>query len=262
MQRLGNGARKEYARQEAVLGLASRLHVQAFLLRLVVLAAPLTGGCVVGQISEMPTWVGFEEEDVYGADDVAVLVLKAEPPARLLLAAGRIGPNGWRGKGSTNGVWISARDGFVVARVSPTHDDMAYAVIRVRPHHLAAGRDAAASTTETGVWSAVPANAGAGDATQGREEGGDRLAYGPTGQAQVPVFKAIARRVTFAGTIAIDALPEADANAVPRKVAITPVASPDSIAEVRRFLARHYPKVRARVVARPLQMTRWTEATE
>jgi hypothetical protein len=261
MQRRNNGAQTKDARQAAVLGRVSRLRMRASVLRLIVLAPLLTGGCA-GQIGEMPTWVGFEEEDVYGADDVSVVVLKVEPPARLLLAAGRIGPNGWRGKGPTSGVWISARDGFVVARVSPTQDEMAYAVIGVHPHHLAPGKDAGAPTTEAGFWSAVSANLGAESATRGLRDGGDLPAYRPTGQAHVPVLKAIARRVTFVGTVALAAWPEPDANAVPGKVGITSVTSPDDIEAVRRFMAQHYPKVRARVVASPLQMMSWTEPAE
>ena len=80
---------------------------------LVVLVPLLAGGCAA-QISEMPTWVGFEEDNVMGADDTAVVVLKVAPPAQVLLAEGRIDPNGWRGKGSASRAWLPARDGFVV----------------------------------------------------------------------------------------------------------------------------------------------------
>ncbi|MBN2575398.1 MAG: hypothetical protein JXP73_12615 [Deltaproteobacteria bacterium] len=234
--------------------------MRSFPLRLVVVSL-LAVGCA-GQISEMPTWVGFEEDNVEGGDDVAVIVLKITPPAEILLAAGRIGPDGWRGKGPASGVWLSARDGFVVARVSPSQDEMAYAVVQVRPRHLAGGKERGEPTYETGFWSAVPADAGAGGATQAPAKAGNRPAYGPTGEARIPLFKAIAGRVAFVGTIRIDALREFDAGETPQKVGITPVVSPDDIEAVRRLLASHYPKIRARVVPSPLQMMRWNRAAE
>jgi hypothetical protein len=231
------------------------LRMRPIFLTLMVLVPVIAGGCAA-QISEMPTWVGFEEENVEGADDTAVVVLKVAPPAQVLLAAGRVGASGWRGKGPKSGVWLSARDGFVVAKVSPTQDEMAYAVIQVRPPHLAGEKEGAAPTDEMGFWSAVPASAQAGGAMRGPETAGDGLAYGPVGEARIPAFKAIAGRVTFVGTIRIDALPASDASEVGQKVSITEVASPDDVEVVRRFMAQHYPMVRARVVQRPLQMVK------
>ena len=76
------------------------------------------------------------------------------------------------------------------------------------------------------------------------------------------MFRAIAGRVAFAGTLRMDALQEPEASGPPPKVGITPATSPDDIEAVRRFLAQHYPKIRARVVPSPLQMMRWNEATE
>lgn len=229
--------------------------MRSIFLTLVVFLAPPAGGCA-GQIGEMPTWAAFDEDDVEAANDAAIVVLKVVPPAQVLLAAGRIDQNGWRSKGPRSGVWLSAKAGFVVARVSPTQDEDAYAVIQVRPDQLAGGRDGTAPTYETGFWSVVPGSAMAGGATQGSEKAGDRPAYGPVGEARVPLFGAIAGRVAFVGAIKIDALREADSDEAPQKVGITPVASLEDIEAVRRFLAQHYPKVRARIVSRPLQMMR------
>jgi|GEM_PF-7019290 len=159
--------------------------MRSIFLRFVALLPMLAGSCA-GQISEMPTWVGFNEDNVEGADDVAVVVIKVAPPAQVLLAAGRIGPNGWRSKNPAGGVWLSARDGFVVARVSPTQDEMAYAVIQVRPDHQSDGKDGTAPTYETGFWSALPGTPGAEVATEGPVKDGARPAYGPTGEARVP----------------------------------------------------------------------------
>jgi hypothetical protein len=256
-----DGAQEDCAWQSTALRLLSRLRMRSIFLTFVVLLAMLAGSCA-RQISEMPTWVGFDEDNVEGTDDVAVVVIKVAPTAQVLLAAGRIGPNGWRSKSPAGGVWLSARDGFVVARVSPTQDEMAYAVIQVRPDHLGDGTDGTAPTYETGFWSALPGTPGSAVATEGPGKNEERLAYGPTGEARVPVFKAIAQRVTFAGTIGLDALPKPDADGAPQKVGITPVTSPEDIMAVTRFLAQHYPKVRARVVPSPLQMMRRDEVLE
>jgi len=252
---------KDCALQSTALGLLSRPRMRSIFLTFVALLPMLEGSCA-GQISEMPAWIGFDEDNVEGTDDVAVVVIKVAPAAQVLLAAGRIGPNGWRCKSPAGGVWLSARDGFVVARVSPTQDEMAYAVIQVRPDHLGDGKDGTAPTYETGFWSALPGTPGAAVTTEGPGKDGAPPAYSPTGEARVPVFKAIAQRVTFAGTIEIDALPKPDADEAPQKVGITPVTSPEDIMAVTRFLAQHYPKVRARVVPSPLQMMRRDEVIE
>jgi len=233
--------------------------MRSLLLTLVGLLPLLAVGCA-GQISEMPTWVGFDEDNVEAGNHVAVVVLKVEPPAQVLLAAGRIDQNGWRSTGRKGEVWLSARDGFVVAKVTPTQDEMAYAVIQVKPDQLAGGSAASTPTYETGFWPRVTTNAVTGGSTQGEERAGDRLAYGPAGEGRVPVLKAIAGRVVFVGAIRIDALQEHGTDKAPPKIGITPVASPDDGEAVRRFLAEKYPKVRARIVPRPLQMMRRTEA--
>jgi hypothetical protein len=228
---------------------------------LVVLVALVAGGCA-GEIGEMPTWVGFQEDNVEGADDVAVAVLKVTPPSQVLLAAGRIGPNGWRSKGPKSEVWLSARDGFVVAKVSPTQDELAYAVLQVRPSQLAGTGEGTALSQETGFWSAVPGSAEIGGATHGTEKAADGPAYGPAGEARIPAFTAIARRVTFVGTIKIDALAAPDGDQAPQKVGITPVFPAEDIEAVRGFLAQRYPKIGARVVPGPLQMVRRNAAAE
>jgi hypothetical protein len=222
--------------------------MRSLFLTLVVLGPLLAGGCAA-QIQEMPTWVAFGEDNLEGSNDTAVVVLKVTPSAEVLLAPGRIDPNGWRSKGKKSGVWLSAQGGFVVAKVSPTEDAAAYAVIGVRPDRLTGTAEGIAPTYESGFWSLVPGNAEPGT-------------YGPTGETRVPLLKAIAARVTFVGAIRIDALGEADANEMPQKVGITPVTSPDDIEAVRRFMRKEYTKVTARVVPAPLQMMRRNEATE
>ncbi len=227
--------------------------MRSIFLTLLVLLLPLAGGCA-GQIGEMPTWVAFDEDgNVETGNDQAVVVLKVAPPAEVLLSPGRIEQNGWRAQGKKSAVWLSARDGFVVAKVAPTHDAMAYAVIGVRPARLAGAQAGMAHTYETGFWSVLPG-------TAPPDKGGEGVAYGPAGEARVPLCQAIAGRVAFAGTIRIDALRDPDANEAPPKVGITPATSPDDIEAVRRFLAQQYPLVRARVVPIPLQMMRRNES--
>jgi hypothetical protein len=226
----------------------------------VALVLPLLAGGCAGRIEEMATWVGFDE---YA--DEALVVLGISTPASVLLAPGRIHRNGWGGRGPTAGRWLSARDGFVVAKVAPTQDDAAYAIIQVRPDRFAAGKDATAPTYETGFWPLVPGNV-VSPPTTGDAQGaaapagaGERPAYGPAGEARVPVLAATAGRVAFAGTIRIDPVRASDTDETPQKVGITPVVSPDDLAAVGRFMAEHYPKVTARIVPRPLQMMRRTQ---
>ena len=222
--------------------------MRSIFLTLVVLLSLPAGGCA-GQISEMPTWVAFDEDTVEGANDVAVVVLKVVPPAEVLLAAGRIEPSGWRSSGPKNRAWLPARDGFVVARVSPTQDEDAYAIIEVRPGQVVAATEGTAATYDTGFWSAVAGNAAP-------------PSYGPTGEARVSVLKAVAGRVSFVGTLRIAALQEPRAGEAPQKVGITPVVAPEDSDAVKRFMAEHYPKVRARMVSRPLEMMRRNEAAK
>ncbi len=217
------------------------------------LALPLLAADCVAQISEMPTFVGFDEDNVEGGNDAAVVVLKVEPPAEILLAAGCIGPQGWRGTGPKNRAWLSARGGFVVAKVTPTQDDMAYAVVQVRPQPVGTS-ERTAPTYETAFWSIAASGAAA-------TPGGNGPAYGPGDQARIPLVEAVAGRVVFAGTLRIDALAEPGAGEAPQKVAITPVTSSD-LGEVSRFMAQRYPKVRARILPRPLQMMRMREGTD
>jgi hypothetical protein len=214
-----------------------------------VLLPLLVGGCA-GHVSEMPTWVGFDEYN-----DDAIVVLKVDPPASVLLAVGSIDQKGWRAKGPKSRMWLSACDGFIVARVSPTQDDGAYGVIQVRLDKSPGGQDGAAPTYETGFWSVVPAE-------RASEEGGSGKNYAPAGEARIPVLKATAARVTFAGTIRIDAMREPGSDEAPQKVGITPVTAPDDMAAVGRFMAQHYPKVTARIVPGPLQMMRGNENAE
>jgi len=213
------------------------------------LLALWVGGCA-GQITEMPTWIPFSEYTDNGLyTDDGVVVLKVSPPASVLLAIGRIEQEGWREKRGAGRVWLSAKDGHVVAKASPAQQDVAYAVVEVRPDSLPGGEGAALGY-ETGFWAATA------------EKAGDRPAYQPTGQARVPVFKATAARVTFAGAIRIDPVRAPDSKEPPQKVGITPVTSSDEMEAVRRFMAERYPKVTARLQSAPLQMMRRFEPGE
>jgi hypothetical protein len=223
------------------------------------LLAGLAGGCA-GQIGEMPTWVAFAEENVESGNDVGIVVLKVAPSAEVLLAVGRIEHNGWRSTGRQSRVWLAAQDGFVVARVSPVQDETTYAVIQVRPDQPAGAKDEVALTYETAFWSVAPG--GAAVAAGATDEATARPAYRPTGEVRLPVLKAAAGRVVFAGTIRIDAVREPDAAEAPRKVGITPAVAADDLEVVRRFMAQHYPKVTARIVASPLQMMRRNEPAD
>lgn len=209
----------------------------------------LLGGCA-GQVSEMPNWVSFGEDSVEGENDYAVVVLRVEPAAEVLLSDGRAEQSGWRGSSSRR--WLSCQDGYVVARVSPTHDQMAYGVVQVRPGQPVAD-EARANPDGGGLWAAAPTSAAPG-------KSGDGIAYGPAADASIPLFRAAMGRVSFVGTLRIEGVGERETGQAAQKVVIWPATSPDDLDAARRFVAQHYPKIRARVVASPLQMMKRSEA--
>ena len=192
-----------------------------------------------GFVAEMPTWVGFDEDS-----DEAILLLAVTPPASVGLAVGRIERDGWRGKGPKSRTELSAKNGFVVAKVAPTQDDHAYALVEARPENCKILGAEASSTYATAFWSAATAEPARGCPT-----------YAPSGEAHLPVFRATAGRVTFVGGIRLGATKDPELDAPPAKIAVIPV-SPDDMEAARRFMAQHYPKVTARVVPRPLEMLR------
>jgi hypothetical protein len=205
-----------------------------------------------GHIADLPAWIGFEEDN-----EDAVIVLAVTPPASVVLAAGRIEHDGWRSKGPSGRAHLLATDGFLVAKVSPTQDEQAYAIVEVCPNHSASHSDERPSTYTTAFWSVMPSGSPATSATDSSVEQTvrERPAYAPSGEAHLPVLKATAGRVTYVGAITIAATKDAESDGPPAKVGITP-AAPDDIEAARRFMAKHYPKVTARIVARPLEMIR------
>jgi hypothetical protein len=206
----------------------------------------LLGACG-GQINDLPTWVGFAEDS-----EDAIVLLAVTPPGSVVLAAGRVESSGWRGKGPSARMRLVARDGFIVAKVSPTLGDQAFAITQVCPEGATVGVDAPPFDHATAFWLVGVAGAPASEASvplAGRE------CYVPTGEARLPVLKAIAGRVTYLGKLRVAATERAEPDQPAAKVGVTPEAS-DDLELPRKFMAQHFPKVTARVVARPLEMMR------
>ena len=219
--------------------------------REVVLCLLLASGCG-GYVSELPAWIGFGEDN-----EDAVVLLAVTPPTSVVLAAGRIERNGWRSKGPASRVRLPASDGFVIAKVAPTQDDQAYAIVQACLEHSARGGDERQTTYATAFWSAIAPGSRASSAADAavQQAVGECSIYAPSGEAQLPVMTAVAGRVTYVGAIGIAATWDAESHEAPAKVGVTP-AAPDDIEAAQQFMAKHYPKVTARIVVRALGMMR------
>jgi hypothetical protein len=210
----------------------------------------LASGCA-GQVAELPTWIGFDEES-----DESVVLLAVMPGARVVLAAGKIERDGWRSQGTPRRAELSAKDGFVVAKVSPTQDEQAYAVVEVRPDACTGSSQEASSSYATAFWSMAAAPPVPSGTSSSEQPTTARCpAYAPAGEARLPVFRATAARVTYVGGLRLGVSRDPESAEPPAKISVTPT-SPDDQEAARRFMAQRYPKVTARVIPRPLEMMR------
>lgn len=146
----------------------------------------------------------------------AIVVLRVVPDAYVQVALGRVSPEGWFSWEGATQLW--PEDGFIVARVRPTEPWQAYAIVKIRPE-------------QSGVHS-----------------------YSPDTDQPLIVFTAVPGQINYAGAIQL-AVEAPQPEGSPRLVA-TPATSPKDTDDVRHFLARHYPRVRAPVVANYLRLER------
>jgi hypothetical protein len=197
-------------------------------------------------------------------DEDAIIVLRVVPRAWVTIAPGNYGRHGWISMSMGSQYW--AEDGFVVAKVTPTDEmeDQAYAVTQVRPEHYTNMADEQPFTRETAMWTPVRyqgAMPGAVPALTAKAMAsvGECPAFSPKSGRDMPVFRAPAGRVTYVGTIRIDASKNMESGEVSERIGITPITSPGDEALVAKLMAKRYPGVRARIVRRPLRMMRRNE---
>jgi hypothetical protein len=247
------------------LGWTARMRVFQRLLPLAIAILSLASGCA-GHIREL------SPDEPFDADEKdAIVVLQVTPRAWVVLVRGKFDRYGWRSKGVLNSREVWSEDGFVVAKVTPTKKDEGYAIVEIRPERYSSRAEEPAFTYATALWSPKKNYRGP-PVLLLLQAAGEMLmecpVYTPLGEAHLPVFKAIAGQVTYVGAIRIDASKDPESDDPPEQIGITPVTSPEDEETledeetVARFITKHYPKVRARVKTRVLQMMRRNEYTE
>jgi hypothetical protein len=221
----------------------------------------LASGCA-GHMAELSPKTSFDEDDRR-----AIIVFRVIPRAWVVLEKGRYDVDGWRSKGLSSRTQFWPENGFVVAKVSRTGDDEAYAITEVRPERSTNLTDEAVFIHAAALWS--PAGHGAGvpgllpamvaDVAKRVTE---CPAYIPKGEARLPTFEAVAGQVTYLGAIRVDAAKDSKSKDPPKKIGITPIASASDAEAVARFVAKQYPKVRAKLTTGVLRMMRRNEYTD
>ena len=230
--------------------------------RLLALALWLLASGCAGHITQLSPKTSFTEDD-----RKAIIVFQVRPRAWVVVERGRYDENGWRSKGLSSRTQFWPESGFVVARVSPTGENEAYAITEVRPEQYAGRAGEPAFTYSTALWSPVGYSRGGAGLLPAMAAGAaenltECPAYTPRGEAHLPTFGAVAGRVTILGTIWIDASRDPESDDPPEKIGITPITSPGDAEAVARFVSKHYPKVQAKVTTGVLRMMRRNEYTD
>jgi hypothetical protein len=220
----------------------------------------LASGCA-GHIRELSPDKPFDADD-----KDAIVVLRVTPKAWVVLVRGRFDRYGWRAKGALNRMQLWSGGGFVVAKVTPTEEDEGYAIVEIRPERYSNRDEEPAFTYATALWSPtkptiVPLGLVPAVVSAAATSLTEIPAYSPHGEAHLPVFSAVAGRVTYVGAIRIDASKDPESDDPPEKIGVTPVPLPGNAdAEAAAgFMAKHYPNVHATISTRRLQMMRWNE---
>lgn len=216
----------------------------------------LASGCA-GHIRELSPDKPFDADD-----KDAIVVLRVTPNAWVVLVRGRFDRYGWRAKGVLNRRQLWSEDGFVVARVTPTEEDEGYAIVEIRPERYSNRAQEPAFTYATALWSQLSSGIFRPIEASALAQALEGPTYFPKGEARLPVFSAVAGQVTYVGAIRIDASKDPESDDPPEKIGVTPIQLPNDAEAVARFMAKHYPNVRARVTTRVRQMMRWNEYTD
>jgi len=148
--------------------------------------------------------------------DDAIVVLKATTLATFTILAGHSDRNGW----STVAQWrpyrINPVDGCIVLRLAARTSYDNYAIVRIRP-----------------LDEASPLSTKGYAVLRGRE---------------LAVFRAVGGRITYVGALGFEELGDEP------YLSIEPDGGPDDVRLVAQYMARTYPKVRARMVVDQMRM--------
>jgi hypothetical protein len=139
------------------------------LLRTLAVLAMATACACTTYTRNLPPTTKFDEQSRY-----AIIVLKVEPLARVLIAPGIVDRNGWQmvTAGQAFGAW--AEEGIIILEVNPRTEEDTYGVTMVAP------------------------------------DDGSYASYFATKNVLVPVFRAPAGQVTYVGAIRIERSGESD----------------------------------------------------
>jgi hypothetical protein len=195
--------------------------------------------------------------------DDGIIVLRVTPRAWVVLARGRVYPDGWRERGVSGRRRFWPEDGYVVAKVTPTDENEGFGIVQIRPEKFTSIADEAPHTYATAMWppgSLTPEQPWFSEA--GAAQAVPSPTYIPKANVRLPVFKAVAGQVTYVGAIRIDASKNPESDDPPKKIAVTPITSPDEAAAVARFMAKHHPNVHAPIRTAAFQMMRRDEYTD
>lgn len=222
----------------------------------------LLEGCSgIQTVSPKKSFVGNEKH--------ALVVLRVHPRALICIAKGRVERYGWRAKAGYKQFW--AEDGVFVLEMDETREDEAYGITSITPDKFVPF-DESAPTRSRVLWprsrkyvaGALVAGGLGGLAAVGVGVAGASVeppTYIPKVHVRLPVFEAVAGRVTNLGTIEIDA-PGEESSWPPEQIGVTPTKKPDDRAVVVKYLAQHYPRVDAEVIPGSIQMLRRNEYTD
>jgi hypothetical protein len=190
----------------------------------------LATGC--GRIHYLRPEKSFTEND-----SDAIVVLRVVPNAFIEIQHGYVNGDGWFTYGTMEPPQFWTEGGFLVAKLRPTEPGEAYALIKIRPD---------------GTWPG----------------------YFAEEDSRIPVFSAVAGLINYAGAITLrwgksddqpdtdgpddaeDADDTNDAHSGKDGLALSACSCESDEPTVARFMAKHYPRVRAKVIANPLHMER------
>ena len=193
-----------------------------------------------------------------------IIVLRVTPGAWVQLARGRVDRDGWRarGVGVSGGRQFWPEHGYVVASVTPTDENEGFGIVQIRPEKFTNIAEEAPFTYATAMWPQLSPGPFGSPLLNAAAQAVAGPTYHPKANVRLPVFKAVAGQVTYVGAIRVDASKDPESSDPPEKIAITPIRSPADVAEVARFIAKHYPNVHAPIRTEAFRMMRRDEYTD
>jgi hypothetical protein len=210
-------------------------------------------------------------------DKDAIVLVRVTPAAAVIIESGEVDEHGFRGDNFAPRKQFGSQDGYAILKVPPTEGIDCYGIVAVRPEHFTPLAEERPFTFATVAWhksifkhpivvfaavlvpivGAIPAGVVAASALETDFRNPDekgRFAYSPREGVDLPVFKAVAGEVTYIGGLRIDASRREGSTASPKRIAITPIVSPEDTDAAAGFMATHFPNIHMDVTFRPFQM--------